>query len=220
VPLAETLLLDFDSTVVRVETLDVLAEYALDEDPDAEAKKAEIGRLTEAAMAGEIGIDAALARRLELLNADAAAVERTTERLLDEVTPSVAARRGWIRERAARIWIVSSGFEQCIAPVAAELGLGPERILANRLVFHGGRAVAVDTERALARPRGKVEAVRALGAARPILMVGDGWTDYEVRAGGEADVFAAFTEVVERPRVVAAAEVTAATFEAIVERVR
>lgn len=217
---AETLLLDFDSTVVRVETLDVMAAFALAGDPVAEAKQAEIARLTDAAMAGEIEIDAALARRLALIGADREAVERTTTRLLDEITPSVARHRAWIRERAERIWIVSSGFEQTIAPVAAELGLPPERVLANRLVFRDGRAVGVDPARAASRPRGKVEAVRALGAARPVLMAGDGWTDYEVRAAGEADVFAAFTEVAARSRVTAVADFTAESFEAVAERVR
>lgn len=217
--LARTLLLDFDSTVVRVETLDVLAEFALEGDADREAKQAEITRLTDAAMAGEIGIDEALDRRLGLLEADREAVERTTTRMMDEITPSVGRHRAWIRARAERIWIVSSGFEQVIAPVAAELGLGPERVLANRLSFRDGRAAGVDPSRALARPRGKVEAVRALEATRAILIAGDGWTDYEVRAAGEADVFAAFTEVVARPRVTAVADVVAESFEAIVERV-
>lgn len=218
--LAETLLLDFDSTLVRVETLDVLAEFALAGDAQADAKRSEIVRLTDAAMAGEIGIDLALEQRLELLGARQDAVDRTAARLLDEITPSVARHRRWLRERAERIWIVSSGFEQVIAPVAAELGLPPERVLANRLVFRDGRATAVDPACALSRPGGKVEAVRALGEPRPILIAGDGWTDYEVRAGGEADVFAAFTEVVARPRVVAVADVVAARFEAVAERVR
>jgi D-3-phosphoglycerate dehydrogenase len=171
-------------------------------------------------MAGELAIDAALDQRLSLLNARQEAVDRTAARLLDEITPSVTRRRAWLHERADRIWIVSSGFEQLIAPVAAELGLGPERVLANRLVFRNGRATAVDTARPLARPRGKVEAVRALDAPRPILMVGDGWTDYEVRAGGEAQVFAAFTEVVARPRVIAVADVVATSFDMIAEHVR
>lgn len=218
--LAETLLLDFDSTVVRVETLDVLAEFALADDPDAASKQAEIARLTEAAMTGEIGIDAALERRLALLSASRDAVERTTARLVGEITPSVARHAAWLRERAERVWIVSSGFDEVIAPVVAGLGLSPERVLANRLVFRDGRAAGVDPARALARPGGKAAAVRAQGAPRPILIAGDGWTDYEVRAAGEADVFAAFTEVVARPRVTAAADFVADSFDAVAERVR
>lgn len=217
---AETLLLDFDSTVVRLETLDLLADFALADDPEAPAKRSEITRLTDAAMAGELAIDAALERRLGLLAASRDAVEQTAAALLDEITPSVARHRAWIRERADRIWIISSGFDSVIAPVAAELGLGPERVLANRLVFRGGRTAGVDPKRALARPGGKAQAVRALGAARPILIAGDGWTDYEVRAAGEADVFAAFTETVVRPRVTAVADLVAPSFETVAEAVR
>lgn len=214
---ARTLILDFDSTVVAAETLDVLAEIALADDPAREAKTAEIGRITDAAMAGELGIDVALAQRLALLNADRAAVEAVTARMVGLITPSVFAHADWLRARAEQVWIVSSGFEGVIAPVAALLGLPAERVIANRLAFQGGRALGVDPACAAARPGGKAEAVRALGAPRPIVMCGDGWTDYEVRAAGEADVFAAFTEVVARPRATAVADVVAERFRTVAE---
>jgi len=142
-------------------------------------------------------------------------VRWTAERLAEEITPSVARSRDWLAGRAERVWIVSSGFEVCIAPVAEALGLRPDHVAANRLLFRDGRAVGVDPARAVARAGGKAEAVRALRAERPLLMVGDGWTDYEVREAGAADVFAAYTEAVARPRVVAAADVVADSFETI-----
>ena len=59
-----TLIFDFDSTLVGFETLEALADVALDGAPDAEAVRSEIAALTDRAMAGEIPFGEALRRRL------------------------------------------------------------------------------------------------------------------------------------------------------------
>ncbi|HEV2082146.1 MAG TPA: phosphoglycerate dehydrogenase [Brevundimonas sp.] len=46
-------------------------------------------------------------------------------------------------------------------------------------------------------------------------MIGDGWTDAEVKLAGAADRFVAFTEIVRRDRVVAAADQEAATLDEV-----
>ncbi|MEL7066450.1 MAG: hypothetical protein AAGK24_03360, partial [Planctomycetota bacterium] len=47
-------ILDFDSTLCAVESLDALADMVLADDPDSEAKVAEIERLTSLGMYGEL----------------------------------------------------------------------------------------------------------------------------------------------------------------------
>ena len=59
-----TLIFDFDSTLVGFETLEALADVAVDGAPDAEAVRSEIAALTDRAMAGEIPFGEALRRRL------------------------------------------------------------------------------------------------------------------------------------------------------------
>mgnify|MGYP002717986122 CR=1 FL=1 len=51
---------DFDSTLVRIETLEALAELALKDAPDAAERKARIAALTDDAMNGRIGFGEAL----------------------------------------------------------------------------------------------------------------------------------------------------------------
>ena len=63
-----TFIFDFDSTLVAFETLELLAELALPTGAEGEAVRAEIARLTDAAMAGEVAFQDALKRRLELLD--------------------------------------------------------------------------------------------------------------------------------------------------------
>ena len=203
-------LLDFDSTLVAAETLDVWAEIALDGAPDREPRLEEIQALTEKAMAGEVSFGEALARRLALLDVRREHLPQVIERVATALTPS--ARRNAPFLASDRVRIVSGGFEEVIGPVLAPLGVEAERIHANRLVFGAdGRAVGVDPASPLAHDRGKIAVARVLGGE--VVMVGDGGTDLEVWASGTAKRFYAFTEVVARPAVLAHAERTAASLE-------
>ncbi len=202
-----TFVFDFDSTLVRVETLEVLADIALAGSPEAASVRAEIGRLTDQAMAGEIGFGEALNRRLALLPLTRDHIAALAARILDEGTPSVRKNLAFFRDKPGRVVIVSGGFREIIAPVAERLGVAPDRVLCNDLLYDAeGRVTGVDETNPLSRAGGKAEAIAALNLPRPVVMVGDGWTDAEVKLAGAADRFHAFTEIVRRDPVVAAAD--------------
>ncbi len=201
-----TFVFDFDSTLVRIETLEALADLALAGVADAATTRAEIGRLTDQAMAGEIGFGDALRRRLALLPLTRDHVLALADRILDEGTPSVRRNLRFFQDHADRIVILSGGFREIIAPVAERLGVPAERLLCNDLTYDaGGRVTGVDDANPLAHADGKSKALATLNLTRPLVMVGDGWTDAEVRLSGAADRFYAFTEIVRREPVVAAA---------------
>lgn len=208
-------LLDFDSTLVAAETLDVWAEVALHDASDRETRLAEIRALTEKAMAGELSFGNALARRLALADVRREHLPEVIGRIGAALTPS--ARRNPAFLASHRVWIVSGGFEEVIGPVLAPLGVPLDRIHANRLVFGpDGRAVGLDPTSPLAHDRGKIAVARALGGE--VVMVGDGWTDLEVWASGAAARFYAYTEVATRPAVLAQAERTAGSLEEMLEQ--
>lgn len=212
---APTFVFDFDSTLVDFETLEALADLCLAGSADAEAVRAEISRLTDQAMAGEIAFEEALRRRLALLPLTRAHVETLAARAVDALAPSVARNRAFFRDNIDRIVIVSGGFREVIAPVAAELGVSPDRVLASDLTFDAqGRVTGVEASPLLA-DRGKALALDTLDLSGPVIMVGDGWTDAEVRLAGRADRFYAFTEIVRRPRAVEAADAEAASLDEI-----
>ncbi len=202
-----TYVFDFDSTLVDFETLEALAERVLADAPDAAERRAEIARLTGQAMAGDVAFDEALRRRLALLPLKRADLEALAATAVGRLTASVARNRAFFRQHADRIAIVSGGFREVIAPVAAQLGVKPERLLCNDLTYDDeGRVTGVDPSNPLSRQGGKVEALKALALPGPVVMVGDGWTDAEVKQAGVADRFYAFTEITRRERVVAAAD--------------
>ena len=210
------LLLDFDSTLVGFETLEALAEVALDGRPDADARRAEIARLTDEAMEGRLDFNEALTRRLALVEADRGHVEAVADRAVAALTRSVRRNLEALRRHADRIHILSAGFREIIAPVAEAMGLDPAHVHCNDLAYDGaGRVVGADGSNPLAWEDGKIEAVRALALDGPVVMVGDGWGDWRVREAGLADRFWAYTEVVTRDRVVERADATASTLDEI-----
>jgi D-3-phosphoglycerate dehydrogenase len=215
---APFLILDFDSTFTTVEALEILAEIALADDPGREAKLAEIAILTDQAMNGEIGFGEALRRRVELLALNRAHLPALVERLRGKVSPSIRRNRAFFEKNAERVVVVTGGFHDYVDPIVAEFGITPDRVLANRLVFDGDRVTGVEQDNPLSRDGGKVEAVRSLGIEGEVVMVGDGWTDYEVRAAGAADRFYAYVETASRPRVMAAADHVAASFDEVLHR--
>ncbi len=206
-PAAPTFIVDFDSTFTRVEALDVLGEIALADAPDRDAILAEVKALTDAAMGGDIGFGEALKRRLALLKPRREHLAPLIERLTGEVSASIRRNRDFFERHAGRVYIVSGGFHDFIDPVAAEFGIAADHVLANRLAFDAeGAVTGLDEANPLSRDGGKVEAVRGLGLSGRVVMVGDGWTDVEVRQAGAADCFHAFTENVARPKVIDAAD--------------
>jgi len=209
-----TYIFDFDSTLVRVETLEVLADIALEGSPDAGAVRAEIARLTDQAMGGDLPFGEALRRRLALLPLTHDHVRALADRILDEGTPSVRKNLAFFRANADRIFILSGGFREIIAPIAERLGVAPERVLCNDLTYDAeGRVTGVDDANPLSHAGGKPLVIKALGLASPIVMVGDGWTDAEVKQAGAADRFYAYTEIVRRAPVVAAADAEVASMD-------
>jgi len=199
---------DFDSTLVRIETLEALAELSLAGAPDAAERKAKIAELTELAMNGYLGFGEALQQRLALLGLRREHVETLADRILDEATISVRRNVDFFERNAERIYILSGGFTEVIAPLAARLGIAPDHVLANELVYDDeGRVTGVNEANPLARENGKPTVISSLKLERPIVIVGDGWNDAEVK------LFYAFTEIAARPKVVEVADAVASSMD-------
>lgn len=213
---APTFIFDFDSTLVRFETLEALGEIALEGAGDRDARLAEVARLTDQAMAGELDFGQALRRRLEILKPTREHVLALADRAVAELTASVRRNADFFQAHADRVVILSGGFREIIAPVADHLGVPPERVLCNDLRYDAaGAVVGVDDANPLSQDNGKPEVIRRLGLGGPVVMVGDGWNDAEVKTAGAADRFYAFTEIARRPPVVAVADAEARSLDEV-----
>jgi D-3-phosphoglycerate dehydrogenase len=213
-----TYIFDFDNTLVSVESLDELARMSLERADNKETRLAEFVEMTNQGMNGTLAFDESLRRRLEILNVTRDDVRKLTELLKDTITDSALECEEWFDENADSIYVVSGGFEDYIIPVVEELGISASHVFANRFIYDDkDTVIGFDTSSNLSKPQGKVLQVAELELPSPIIMVGDGMTDYEVRSKGEADEFWAFTQHVARPVVVERADRVLASFEEIEE---
>ena len=199
--------IDFDSTFTKVEGLDELAHIALAGSPNRERVVQQIRELTERGMNGEMSFAEGLRARIELLQANRGHIEQLIDHLRTKVSDSFQRNRPFFQEYTDQILIVSSGFKEFIVPIVTELGVKAENVYANTFTFDTeGKITGCDEKNLLSQDKGKVKLLKSLGLAGDVCVIGDGYTDYELREAGLANRFYAFTENVERPKVTAVAD--------------
>ena len=207
-------IIDFDSTLVQVESLDKLAELALAGKPDGKEIAAEIQAITKRGMEGEIPFSDSLARRMALLKADKTHVQAAAEYLKARITKSFARNKSFFSEHADAIYIISGGFRELIAPAAQKLGVADSHVLANTLVFDGkGNISGFDRLNPLAGDSGKAKCLKALGLKGEMDVIGDGVSDFEIKKAYPRAKFFAFTENVKRDAAVSKADYVIASFD-------
>ncbi|MCY7360157.1 MAG: phosphoglycerate dehydrogenase, partial [Rudanella sp.] len=207
-PLEQTyFIIDFDSTFTKVEALDVLGEISLAGRLDRDDVLAQIRTITNRGMAGELSLSQSIQQRLRLLNAHRDHLPALVETLMTEVSDSFQRNRSFLTEHAEQIYIVSSGFKEFIIPIVTSLGIKEDHVFANTFEFDKqGNIVGCDSTNPLASDKGKVKLMRDLQLDGDVYVIGDGYTDYEIRESGLANKFYAFTENILRPSVVAKAD--------------
>ena len=188
---------DVDSTVISEEGIDEFASFLGD---DVVAKVAEI---TKTAMEGDMPFQDALKARLEIMQPSSDQLKTFLTAHPSKLTPGMQEVIDCIRKKGMSVYLVSGGFVQMIAPVAARLGIPRENIYANEILFdsESGLYSGFDVEAFTSRAGGKTEAIRHLKKTfgyETVVMVGDGGTDYEARRDGAADGFIGYGGVATR----------------------
>jgi phosphoserine phosphatase len=188
------LVADMDSTMITVECIDELADYA--------GLKPKIAAITEAAMRGELDFAGALDARVALLKGlEASAIDRCrAERVM--LMPGARTLVQTMRARGATSVLVSGGFTAFAEPVGKAIGF--DRVIANRLDI-AGDALAGTVAKPIVDAATKLETLRAVRAELGLadeatLAVGDGANDLAMI--GEAGLGVAYRA---KPVVAAAA---------------
>lgn len=212
----ETFIFDFDSTFIQVEALDVLCEIIYENNSNGQHVLSEIQRLTNLGMEGKLSLKESLTQRIELLQANRDHLGSVIEALRHKVSNSVIRNRNFFKQHADDIYIISNGFKEIIIPIVQEYGIKPEHVLANTFRFdHNGKIIGFDEKDELCENKGKVLKIKSLNLKGEVIMIGDGYTDYETLQGGAATKFYAFTENVSRSVVVEKADRLAPSLDEI-----
>lgn len=167
--------MDVDSTLIRDEVVDLLAQRAGNAD--------EVAKVTAATMAGEKDFETSLRERVALL---AGLPERVLEEVRHQVrlTPGARTLTRTLRRLGFRCGIVSGGFSQVIDPLATELGI--DYVAANTLEIAGGALTGRLAGPVIDRA-GKAAALRDFArradvALSQVVAVGDGANDLDMLA--------------------------------------
>jgi len=187
------LVADMDSTIIGVECIDEIADFA--------GVKAAVAEITERAMAGALDFEQALEARVALL--EGLPVE-TLERVLAEriaLNPGARTLVGTMRARGAETALVSGGFTWFTERVAARAGFAEHR--ANRLLHEGGRLsgrVGTPILGRAAKLEALSELAQRIGAGpEAALAIGDGANDLAmVEAAGLGVAYRAKPALAER----------------------
>jgi len=212
------LIIDFDSTLVQVESMEELADIVLEGRADKQEVLEKIKNITDLGMKGKLDFPTSLAQRLNLLPVTKDHLHQLVVRLRQKITPSAKQNRNFFLQNFDRIFVISGGFSDFIVPVVGDLGIQRERILANEFHFDiRGQVTGFDPDNFLAQKDGKVKQVRDLNLKDEVWVIGDGWADYQIKEGGAADKFVAFTENISRKEVKKQADMVADSFKDIID---
>ena len=192
---------DFDSTLTRVEALDILAEITLADNPKKEEIIQEIIDITNLGIDGEISFTESLERRISLLKANKADLTALIDALKMQVSKSVESNKAVFEEFANDIYVISCGFKEFIDPIVQEYNIPSDRVYANTFEFaQDGEIIGFDTNNVLSKHNGKIQCLKDMDLDGEIQVIGDGYSDYVTREAGVADKFFAYTENVSREK--------------------
>lgn len=192
---------DFDSTLTRVEALDVLAEMTLQGKSNRDEVIHEIQEITNLGIDGDISFTESLERRIKLLNANKNHLDPLVDELRQKISKSIAANKEFFEKYSDDIYVISCGFKEFIDPIVKEYNIPSERVYANTFKFdEEGNIIGFDEKNVLATHNGKIECLKQLDLEGEVQVIGDGYSDYVMREAGIAHKFFAYTENIHRDK--------------------
>jgi len=164
------IVMDVDSTLITAEVIDLLAARA--------GCAAEVAKVTESAMRGELDFAASLRERAALLaGLDMSVLDEVRDSL--RLTPGAETLIRTLKRLGYKCGLVSGGFTAVIAPLAASLGI--DYVTANTLEVAAGKLTGKVLDPIVDR-EGKAAALRDFAARAGVplsqtVAVGDGAND-------------------------------------------
>jgi phosphoserine phosphatase len=209
-PRFKSVVVDVDSTLSAVEGIDWLASQR------SEALRAQIAESTDRAMRGELKLADIFVARMNLVAPSREEVAALAAEYVSRLEPGVPESLAKLTNARVRIVLVSGGLREAILPLARHLGV-PDHDVNAVSVFFGedGTYNGFDESSPMTRNGGKAVMINSLSLEKPILGVGDGITDLELKTSvpSAVDAFAAYTGVIERPLVTSAADYIIKSFD-------
>ncbi len=174
---------DADSTL-SIEGLDALAARR--------GMSEQIAAITEEGMSGG-HFYGGLMRRLDLLRPTSEDMQWLADQYVEGLVPGARETMTALHALGKEVRIVSGGFMQALEPMAHALGVSPEHVHANTMwLTNEGRFCGFDPDNELAHTGGKPRLLKQLQLEGPVVNIGDGSTDAEIKTEGISERFVLF----------------------------
>ena len=168
---------DCDSTLSKIEGIDELAKSV--------GLGPEMAKLTDAAMNGEVALEAVYEKRLSLIQPNINSINDLAQLYITELVEGVKDVFSLLLAQNKKVHIISGGLRQAILPLAHYLGLPESHDHAVDIYFNeDGSYRSFDQHSPLTRTGGKATVVAMLKAQGSLVMIGDGKTDLEAQQAG------------------------------------
>ncbi len=199
--------LDCDGTLVRVEGIVELARLR--------GQEAAVAALTEAAMSGELPLEAVYERRLAMIRPTRPEIRRLIQIYRENLIPDAPLVLRALHACGVAVHLLSGGLEEAVRGLGFFLGIPPQRIHAVRLRYdpfagawwrgEEGPVAGVEPSPLLGHD-GKARVLEGFRApGRRLMLVGDGATDLAARP--VVHLFVGFGGVFRRPAIADGADV-------------
>jgi len=168
---------DCDSTLSKIEGIDELAKFV--------GLGPEMSKLTDAAMNGEVALEAVYEKRLSLIQPNIKSIDDLAKLYITEIVEGVKDVFSLLLAQNKNVHIISGGLRQAILPLAHYLGLPESHVHAVDIYFNeDGSYRSFDQHSPLTKTGGKATVVAMLKAQGTLVMIGDGKTDLEAQQTG------------------------------------
>ena len=213
-----SLIIDFDSTIIGLETLEYLADISTNNPSKKQKLISQISHYTNLAMNGDITFEKSLDLRFDLMKLNRDNINTCVNTLKSKIDISFLDNINFFKKHFDSIYIVSGGFKSIIHSVLNSVLDADWNVYANEFVFDAkGNVKGIEKGNPLSLSKGKVKLVESINLTNDIIIVGDGYTDYEIKKFNVAKYFLAYTAHIERDNVIKNADVVCNDFYDVIE---
>ena len=212
------LIFDFDSTFIELETIEVLAEFSLKEHQNKKAITHTIKNMTNLAMSGKLSFNKALSDRISLLDLKSEHIKNTSKFLMNKISSSFSKNINFFKQNRENCYIISGGFKNIIYDIVKPFNFIEDNIFANEFISHKDGNILLDTTNPLSMDNGKSSIAKKIKGYN--IIIGDGYTDYEVKKHGYADIFIQYIENINRKELNDKADLIATNFQDIIKFIK
>lgn len=122
------IIFDLDSTLVRIEGLDWLAER--------KEKDNQVKQLTKQSMEGLIGVQEAMIKKMDLISPTYEDFLCLGQKYSESVVKGAKETIATLHKLGKEVWIVTGNFQPAVGILASELGIPANKIVCNKIFFY------------------------------------------------------------------------------------